>query len=100
MVKEKKYVPNDVFEFTCTLKYGLGVIEETIYTKPFPNGKKLEECEEIVERHYFTKEKIKELKEQLIDRIQKCNNPFDIYCSDFDGDYNVTEEQLFKFDEE
>lgn len=100
MAKEKKYVPNDVFVFACNLKYELGDINQIIYTKPFSRGKNANDCANVVEKHYFTKEKINELKQKVIERIQNCDNPFDIYLTDFDGDYNVTEEQLFKFDEE
>ena len=100
MVKENKYVPNDVFVFGCNLKYEFGDINQTIYTKPFSRSKNVDERANIVKKHYFTKEKINELKQKVIERIQNCDNPFDIYLNDFDGDYNVTEEQLFKFDEE
>ena len=98
----EKYVDNDVFVFDCVLKWNLSRINDIIiYTKPFPsNGfaatdEKLDTAEEIVTKKYFTQERINELKQELIQKIQECENPFDICCVDMDEGYNVTEDMLF-----
>ena len=56
----------------------------------------LEEKEVLVQEKYFTKEKIDELKQQLVEKIMSEENPFDISCVDVDGGYLVTEKELFK----
>ena len=102
------YVPNDVFQFRLNLKRDLGEFEIPIYVKPFPDiwDKDFDESkyispedqEQIVQDKYFTQRKIDELKLKLIQRIQECKNPFDIFCYDTDGGYNVTKDQLFSLD--
>jgi len=99
------YVPNDVFQFRLNLKRDLGEFEIPIYVQPFPDpwdkdydeSKYIspEDQEQIVQDKYFTQRKIDELKLKLIQRIQECKNPFDIFCYDTDGGYNVTADQLF-----
>lgn len=98
----KKFVDNDVFVFDCTLKLDLSRINDiTIYTKPFHSkwyvstDEELDEVEETVRKKYFTQERINELKKELIQKIQECENPFEISCVDRDGGYNVTEDMLF-----
>lgn len=108
---ENEYVDNDVFKFRVRLNNDLIDEDITIYTKPFPEFSSLEhykteqqhqkfynDQEDLVQEKYFTKEKIDELKNRLIERIQECENPFNIYCVDRDGGYNVTKEQLFNLD--
>lgn len=104
----KKFVDNDVFVFDCKLKLDLSRIKDiTIYTKPFPsNGfvstdeelDALDAVEETIMKKYFTQERINELKQELIQKIQECENPFEISCVDRDGDYNVTEDMLFNIE--
>ena len=89
----KKYVDNDVFKFRCALKWDLLDCDITVYTKPFPDDAK--DTDEQVMEKYFTKEKIDELKQMFIQRIQECENPLDIVCVDWDGGYEVTEDMLF-----
>lgn len=106
--EENKYVPNDVFQFRLNLKRDLGEFEIPIYIKPFPQpwdkdydkSKYIspENQEQIVQDKYFTQRKIDELKLKLIQRIQECKNPFDIFCYDTDGGYNITEKELFNLD--
>ena len=98
----KKYVDNDVFVFDCVLKWDLSRINNiTIYTKPFPSkafintDEELDAAEETVRKKYFIQERINELKQELIQKIQECENPFEICCVDIDGGYNVTEDMLF-----
>ena len=98
----KKYVDNDVFVFDCALNWDLSRIDGiTIYTKPFPSegfvstDEELDAAEETVIKKYFTQERINELKQELIQKIQECENPFEICCVDTDGGYIVTEEMLF-----
>ena len=94
---EKKYVPNDVFKFRITLNWDLEDEEITVYTKPFPEHSydEYESEEDLVQEKYFTQEKIDELKQIFIKKIQESKNPFNISCVDMDGGYNVTEEDLF-----
>ncbi len=101
-MKDKKYVDNDMFKFRCALKRGIAVFDITVFTKPFNNDNDTEssligcdENEKLVQKKYFTPERINELKLKLIQKIQECQNPFDIYCVDVDGGYNVTEDELF-----
>ena len=92
----KKYVDNDVFRFRCALKWYLVDDDVTVYTKPFPdNVKDMDKQTSLVKEKYFTKEKIDELKKMFIQRIQECENPFDIICVERDGGYDVTEDMLF-----
>lgn len=95
-MEAEKYVPNEVFGFYCRLDWELESIDETVYVKPFPKGTPFPERERIVQEKYFTKDKIEELRARLIQKIQEAENPFKIVCSDYDADYNVTENDLFK----
>lgn len=104
----KEYVDNDVWKYRVTLKSELEDKTIVVYTKPFPNpifvdeNEYDQECkrrEDLVQERYFTKEKIEEIKQEFIKRIQESDNPFDIYCVDTDGGYNVTEDELFNLDE-
>lgn len=105
---KKKYVDNDVFQFRIQVDNDLFGKEITVYTKPFPKliledlelsgkewHKEYNKQEEIVQEKFFTQEKINELKQELIKKIQECDNPFYIFCSDRDSGYNVTENELF-----
>ena len=96
---DKKYVPNEVYKFRCTLKHNLCNADETVYIKPLPehliDNLSLDECEDLVMKKYFTQQKIDELKLKLVQKIQESKNPFNIHCIDVDGGYNVTEDELF-----
>lgn len=105
-MEKPKYVDNDIFKYAVHLKDGY--LYEIVYTKPFPEPpitmssterRELYGYEEnLVLKKYFTKEKIEELKQKFIKEIQESENPFDIYCVDRDGGYNVKEEELFNLD--
>ena len=107
---ESKYVDNDVFKFSITLNGDLIGEDINIYTKPFPEfplekykdqdqvDNFYDAQEDLVQEKYFTQERIDELKAKFIKRIQESKNPFDIYCVDRDGGYNVTKDQLFNLD--
>ena len=109
-IMEKKYVDNDVFKYSVRLKSNFTNEDITIYTKPFPDfplGKYesdeqvqnfYDSQEDLVQEKYFTQRKIDELKLKLIQKIQECKNPFNIYCADRDGGYNVTEDDLFNLE--
>lgn len=107
MKNEKKYVSNDVFRFGLSLKSDIKLNDVTVYTKPFPQplDKDYDESKEmtldekidLVKEKYFTKERIAKLKQKLIKKINSEENPFDIFCVDTDGDYYVTEKELFVF---
>lgn len=91
-----KKVDNNVFKFRCALKWYLVDDNITVYTKPFPDDvKKMDEQASLVMEKYFTKERIDELKQKFIQRIQECENPLDIILVDLDGGYDVTEDMLF-----
>ena len=104
--EEKKYVPNEVFKFRCSLKWELSDDDVYVYTRPFPDvlendeskADKYEDEENLVISKYFTKEKIEELKDKFIKRIQSSDNPFDIHCVDRDGNWYVTKDELFDID--
>jgi hypothetical protein len=103
---KKKYVDNDVFQFRIQVDNDLFSKEITVYTKPFHKFilgelsekewyKEYNKQEELVQKKFFTQEKINELKQELIKQIQECDNPFYIFCLDRDSGYNVTEDKLF-----
>lgn len=99
---EEKFVDNDVFVYEVHLKWDLGWLNIPVYTKPFPTRptrQEWSEDEKTVEKAYFTKERIEELKKEVIRRIENSENPFNIECVDRDGGYNVTENMLFTIDE-
>lgn len=79
-----------VYKFNVVPDSNICTMYKRVYVKPFDipcsDETHIEpwEDEEIVKRKYFTKERIDELKQELIKQIQECNNPFIIYCSDFD----------------
>ena len=79
-------VKNDVFVFIAKVNLDKSIC---VYVKPDKY------TEEEVENCYFTKNKIQELKDYFIKKIQESENPFTIYCSDIDGDHNITEKELF-----
>lgn len=103
---KNKIIENEVFKFRISFEKFKDI---NIYVKPFPNlndagltDDEIEnECgrrEDLVKEKYFTKEKIDELKKEFIKMIEESDNPFYIFCYDTDGNYNITEEQLFKID--
>jgi hypothetical protein len=61
------------------------------------NEMSLEEKEDFLKEKFFTKEKILELKNEFLINFISEENPFDISCIDVDGDYDVTDAQLFKY---
>lgn len=75
-MKNTKKEMVDVYKFSAHLVDN--TIDEYIFTEY--NATSEDELKEI----YFTEDKIKELKERLIKRIQESRNPFNIYCSDTD----------------
>ena len=125
MAEDKKYVDNDVFVFSVYLNRGFDSIEKTIYTKPLmedavdkevelrrqeakdPNAdfeddvmwEAMKDYEKKVQDKYFTPERIEELKKEFCRRIMESENPFMISCTDTDGGYNVTEDELFDIGE-
>ena len=88
---DNEVVPNDVYKFSVCLNTRISMNKGiTVYTPPMHG-----QASELVKEQYFTQERIDELKEQLIEQIKEDPNPFDIYCYDIDGDYRVTERELF-----
>ena len=99
-----------VFKFTLSLNSELEYIEESIYTNidfmdkeedgtywdDSTYAEKMAECEDRVSEIYFDKEKIDAIKQQLCNLIMQTENPFHIYCTDWDGGYTVDEQQLLE----
>lgn len=86
----KEYVPNEVYRFRVSPKaYDFDI---TVFTKDkdYPD--------ELVQEKFFTGAMINKLKEELVSMIR--NNDLNIVCVDRDGNYNITEDQLFLIDEE
>ena len=95
MAKTKKQVPNEGFTYDLYLKPDFLDSRKTVYTKPFETDKSLGyRWGKVVDR-YFTKERIEELKQALIQKIKDCDNPFIIAFADHNRDCNVSEEELF-----
>lgn len=105
----KNFVDNDVWRYRVELKEEMSLDDITVYTNPFPqpwhknydpnkDTLSLDEKMNLVKEKYFTKEKINELKQKLVDKIMSEETPFDISCVDVDGGYNVTEDELFKIE--
>lgn len=99
MAKKKKQVPNEVFIYDLYLNQDFCVTRKSVYTKPFKKYKSLGYRNGMVIGSYFTKEKIEELKQELIQKIKDCDDPFVISLADHDGNYNVSEEELFNIEE-
>ena len=109
-MENKKYVDNDVFQFRIQVDKDLFGKEITVYTKPFPDfplgeykseeqvQKFYNDQEDLVQKKYFTKERIQELKDYFCKLIQEDENPFYICCVDKDDGYLVTEKELFNVD--
>ena len=102
-MEKEDFVPNDVFKYRVSLRWADDI---SVYVKPFPKpwdeGYKeeealsLEDKKRIVREKYFSADRIEELKRKVIEAIMEEDNPFDIYCTDTDSGYLVTEEQLFE----
>ena len=67
-MKDKKYVDNDVFTFRCALKSNIDYFDVTVFTKPFNNDTNYklsligcDENEKLVQKKYFTPERINAL---------------------------------------
>lgn len=88
LCKCPKNVPNDVYKFRIYLRIEMDDI--SIYTDPDKF------TEESVQEAYFTKERIEELKEKIINKIKETENPFNIYCNDTDGNYIVSDNEIFR----
>ena len=106
---KEPFVDNDVWKYSISLKDEISYSYITVYTKPFlepwdanynpaKDTLSLEDKENLVQEKYFTKEKIAELKQKLVEKIMSEENPFDISCVDVDGGYRVTEKELFKLE--
>ena len=98
---EKKIVDNDVFVFGVEPNYSY--IHEDVYVYMHPDDvkeirRRTEDDEGEVQRLYFDAERCEKMKQELIDKIQAVNATelFAISCTDLDGGYNITEEQLFR----
>lgn len=83
-----RIVPNDVYEYTLCVNERMKEI--VIYTDEGDYD------EESLAEAYFTKEKIDELKQQLIKQILESENPFSINCTDEDGGYLVVDEDIWR----
>lgn len=100
-----------VFKFRCYISNDLSTIEESVYTnidfmeelenehscKSDESYERLMRLtEEKVAKIYFTPEKIQEMKESLCKKIMESDNPFTIFCNDWDGGYECEENRLLE----
>ena len=98
--KEKEYVPNKVYGFRISVldDFTINVPVDPYIAEKYidynEKGGKWSDAEEV-QRQYFTKERIEELKENFINRFMAIENPFTISCFDVDGDWNYTKDDLF-----
>ena len=99
-MKEKEYVPNNVYKFRLSVDLPVYPFEVTVPTKIVKDGwnrvDEFDNDEDAVMEAYFTMDKIREYKQKLIEMIENMSNPFDIFCADKDGDYMFTEDDLFR----
>ncbi len=93
-----------VFKYRVSLNSDIDTIDVPVYTNidfmeqygDEPYETSMPKCEQFVEDIVFTKEKIEELKKELCKKIMEAENPFDIYCTDWDGGYLVEESELLE----
>lgn len=73
-------------------------LEVFVYTNNdhFKDVDNLYEGEDKIREKYFTQERIDELKRKMCERIMSQDNPFQISCADYDGDYYVDESELLE----
>lgn len=98
-----------VFRYDVHLKYDIGHFRRYISTNidfcekhKEKNSSEMDELnqmqlvEDEIEKIYFTKEEIDQLKHELCERIMNDPNPFSFFCSDWDGGYEVDESELLE----
>lgn len=103
-VDESRVVPNNVYKFEIVLNPDLfpyvlfttTIATKIIWSNGWERKDEWDNDEEKIREAYFGPEKIEAYKEQLIKDLRECPNPFLITCNDTDGDYNFTEDQLFR----
>ena len=93
-----------VFQYRVSLNSDLDTIDVPVYTnidfmeqygnEPYETS--MPKCEQCIEDIVFTKAKINELKKELCKKIMESENPFDIYCTDWDGGYLVEESDILE----
>lgn len=73
-------------------------LEVFVYTNedPFKDVDNLYEGEDKIHEKYFTQERIDELKRKMCEWIMSQDNPFQISCADYDGDYYVDDSELLE----
>lgn len=105
MGQEKKGDRVEAAAFTFVVAPKDSVIRQyiTVHVKPFEvrldDDGWCDPREPIVEKAYFTPERIEELKRELIRRIEESDNPFCIWCSDSDS-YEVDKDKIFRLNNE
>ena len=95
----------EVAAYTFSIAPKSSVVNQyiTVHVKPFTVGTEQgddevwspDPREAIVQDAYFTPERIAELKRELIKRIEETDNPFAIWCSDYD-EYEVDKDKIFE----
>ena len=89
-MENKEYVPNDVYRFRI---YPTVEIDDiTVYIDEGAFNKD----ENKVLEAYFTPERKSEILLKYIKKLLNTPNAIEIYCTDLDGGYKVTKEQIFK----
>jgi hypothetical protein len=101
-----KVEAKEVLKFDIELSSELNFSRVSVYTNlknPWEKYEKDSLCEKEIEDWkddirdlYFSKEKIEELKNELCKKIMESENPFEIYCADWDGGYLVEESDLLE----
>ena len=94
---EKRLEAEHVFRYDVSLN--INIKPEYIYTNidfyKKLNGDKIdspdavEKVEDYLQELVFTKDKIEELKKRACEQIMKEDNPFNIWCGDWDGGYYI-----------
>ena len=98
-----------VFKYDIRLKSDIDYFRRCIYTNidfcekykeknfsEIDEWDKIQLVEDEIEKIYFTKEEIDQLKYELCERIMNDPNPFSIHCNDWDGGYEVDESELLE----
>ena len=96
----EQYVDNRVYTFEPVIMLEMGYINVPVdyeVSQKYVDHNDLYADEREVERQYFTKERLEQLKNKLLKQIKETEpeDIFNIICRDTDSGWNYTREQLF-----
>lgn len=96
----KEYVDNRVYTFEPVIQIEMDFINVPVdydTSQKYVDLNDLDADEREVERQYFTKERLKKLKDELLEQIKETEpeDLFRIICRDTDSGWNYTREELF-----